>query len=72
MDAPVAEISLMKRLKRKFKMLKASFKEMAMSKIKTLVNTLQLQGLFGVTYRVDWPEAYEELVQEVGAPQSQQ
>ena len=59
---------LLKRAKRAFKLLRNVFKIFVMDKLKTLITTYQMLAFFGVTYRIDWPEAYEEVVEEVTLP----
>ena len=45
----------------------AGGKEIALVKVKIVWTMLQVLSLLGVTYQVEWPETYDELVQEVSS-----
>ena len=42
-------------------------KEVFKTKVKLLVSMYQMLGLLGLSFQVDWPEVYQETIDEVGA-----
>ena len=47
-----------------WKTAKAVVKLYVWARAKIIIKTYQMLGLLGVTYHIDWPEKYEEVVQD--------